>query len=260
MKVFDTSFRGYLRENRPLVGFFTGITSPALVEMAGYANFDFVIIDNEHGPAAIETTEHMIRAARCAGIVPLVRVSGANPQEILRTLDVGAAGVQVPQVNTREQAKLVVDAVKFPPMGNRGVAYSTRAGGYGFFGGLEHIQASNEHTVVITHIETVEAVNNLEAILTVKGIDVLFVGPSDLSVSMGYPGNPGHPEVQATIAGCLKRIAAAGITPGVLITNKDEFHRYASLGARFMPVMATTVIVEAMKGLIAGTKETLGIK
>ncbi|MEW6661406.1 MAG: HpcH/HpaI aldolase family protein [Bacillota bacterium] len=257
MTVFDARFRGYLRENRPLIGFFTGITSPALVEMAGHANFDFVIIDNEHGPGGIETTEHMIRAARCAGIVPLVRVSGANPQEILRTLDVGASGVQVPQVNTAEQARLVVDAVKFPPAGNRGVAYSTRAGGYGFFGGPGHIHASNEHTVVITHIETVESVKNLDAILTVKGIDVLFVGPSDLSVSMGYPGNPGHPEVQATIADCLKRIAAAGITPGVLITSKEEFHKFAALGARFMPIMATTVIAGAMKGLIAGTKEAL---
>jgi 2-keto-3-deoxy-L-rhamnonate aldolase RhmA len=255
LPVFDTRFRGYLRENRPLVGFFTGIASPALVEMAGYANFDFVVIDNEHGPASIETTEHMIRAARCAGIVPLVRVSGANPQEILRTLDVGAAGVQVPQVNTAEQARVVVDAAKFPPLGNRGVAYSPRAGGYGFFGGPGHIQTSNEHTVVITHIETAEAVSNLDAMLKVPGIDVLFVGPSDLSVSMGYPGNPGHPEVQATIAGCLKRIAAAGITPGVLITNSDEFHKYAALGARYMPIMATTVISGAMKELIAKTKE-----
>ncbi len=257
MTVFDRRFADYLRQDRPLLGLFAGITSPALVEMAGYAGFDFVIIDNEHGPAGIETTEHMIRAARCANVVPLVRVSSANTQEILRTLDIGASGVQVPQVNTPEQARLVVSAAKYPPLGNRGVAFSTRAAGWSFFGGAGHVQASNEQTVVITHIETVEAVRNLDAMLEVDGIDVLFIGPTDLSVSMGYPGQPGHPEVQATIADCVKRFVAAGRTAGVLVANSDEFHRFAAMGVRYMPINVTTVVVGAMRSIVAGTKGVL---
>ena len=254
MTVFDGRLAGYLKDGRPLIGIFMGLTSPALVEMAGHAGFDFVVIDNEHGPAGIETTEHMIRAASCAGIPPVVRVSGANQQEILRTLDVGAAGVQVPQVNTAEQARLVASAARYPPVGSRGTAYSTRAAGYGFFGGAPHVKASNEQTVVITHIETMEAVKNLDAMLQVQGIDVVFIGPTDLSVSMGHAGNPGHPEVQATIADCIRRITAASIVPGLMVANNEEFHRFAALGARYITVNITAIIGSGMKGVIAGTK------
>lgn len=255
MTGFDGRFPGYLKEGRPLLGLFIGIPSPALVEMAGHAGFDFVIIDNEHGPAGIETTEHMIRAARCAGIVPLVRVSGPNTQEILRTLDVGAAGVQVPQVNTPAQARQVVAAAKYPPLGNRGVAFSTRAAGYGFFGGAAHVQASNAQTAVITHVETVEAVRNLEELLAVPGIDAMFIGPTDLSVSMGYPGRPDHPQVQATIADCIRRIAAAGRAPGVLVTGAQQFHHFRALGARYMPMNITALIGGAMRSAVAASQE-----
>lgn len=255
MTVFDGRFPGYLKENRPLIGMFMGIPSPALVEMAGFARFDFVILDNEHGPAAIETTEHLIRAAKAAGIVPLVRVSGANTQEILRTLDAGASGVQVPQVNDVETAKMVVQAAKYPPLGNRGVAFSTRAGGFGFYGGAAHVKNSNEQTVVVTHVETVEAVRNLDAMVQVEGIDAMFIGPTDLSVSMGHAGNPGHPDVQATIAECIRKIAAAGKVPGVLVTSAEEFHKFAALGARYMPTNITMLIGGAFKGMVAGTKD-----
>ncbi|MFZ5814415.1 MAG: HpcH/HpaI aldolase family protein [Bacillota bacterium] len=255
MPVFDDRFPGMLQEGRPLAGLFVGITAPALVEMAGFAGFDFVIIDNEHGPAGIETTENMIRAAKAAGIVPLVRVSGANVQEILRTLDVGASGIQVPQVNTAEQCRLVVEAAKYPPLGNRGVAFSTRAAGWGFFGGPAHLTGSNEKTVVVTHIETGLAVQNLDEMLAVKGIDVMFIGPNDLSVSLGYAGNYNHPDVQAIIADCIRRIAAAGVIPGILATNPDEFHKYAALGARYMPCTVNGLLAGAMKSHMAGCRK-----
>jgi 4-hydroxy-2-oxoheptanedioate aldolase len=254
MTVFDGRMPAMLREGRPLFGIFCSIPSPALVEMAGYAGFDFVVIDNEHGPAAIETTEHLVRAARCAGILPIVRVSGANQQEILRTLDIGASGVQVPQVNTVEQARLVAGAAKYPPLGNRGVAFGTRAAGYGFFAGNAHVEASNTQTVVITHIETVEAVAALDAMLEVDGIDVVFIGPTDLSVSMGYPGNPGHPEVQATIADCIKRIGAAGRVAGLMVSTPDDFRSFADLGARYITVNMANVVAAGLKTLVAGVR------
>jgi 4-hydroxy-2-oxoheptanedioate aldolase len=257
MTVFDGRLRAALDEGRPLLGIFTSVPSPALVEMAGHARFDFVVIDNEHGPAGIETTEHMIRAAKGADIAPIVRVSGANVQEILRTLDVGASGVQVPQVNTLEQARLVVSAAKYPPMGNRGVAFGTRAAGFGFFGGSAYVEAANRQTIVITHIETVQAVEQLDAMLEVDGIDVLFIGPTDLSVSMGHPGNPGHPDVQATIADCIRRIAAAGRAPGIMLTSNDQFARFAGMGARYLTVNVAGLIGAAMKTVVAETKGQL---
>jgi 4-hydroxy-2-oxoheptanedioate aldolase len=182
-------------------------------------------------------------------------VSGANTQEILRTLDIGAAGIQVPQVNTVEQARLVVAAAKYPPDGNRGVAFGTRAAGYGFFGGAAYIEAANTQTVVITHVETAEAVKNLDGMLSVDGIDVIFIGPTDLSVSMGYPGNPGHPEVQATIADCITRIAAAGRAPGLMLTGPDQFETFVGMGARYLTLNMASVIGGALKGVIASTKD-----
>jgi 4-hydroxy-2-oxoheptanedioate aldolase len=253
MTVFDGRLRGALQEGRPLMGIFTSLPSPALVEMTGHARFDFVVIDNEHGPAAIETTEHMIRAAKGADIAPIVRVSGPNVQEILRTLDVGASGVQVPQVNTLEQARLVASAAKYPPMGNRGVAFGTRAAGFGFFGGVDYVAAANEQTIVITHIETVQAVQSLDAMLQVEGIDVFFIGPTDLSVSMGHPGEPGHPEVQQTIADCIRRITAAGRTAGLMLASSAPYQHFVDLGARYITVNLANLIIGGLKTTIAET-------
>ena len=132
MNVIDTRLPALLRGRRPLLGMFVGTPAPALVEMCGHAGFDFVIIDNEHGPSGIESTERMIRAARAAGVIPVVRT--LEP-DILRVLDIGASGIQVPQVNTAEQAARIVAAAKYPPVGTRGAAFSTRAAGFGFFGG-----------------------------------------------------------------------------------------------------------------------------
>jgi 4-hydroxy-2-oxoheptanedioate aldolase len=252
MTVFDGRMAARLQQQRPLLGIFSAIPSPALIEMAGYAGFDFVVIDNEHGPAGIETTENLIRAARGADIPAIVRVSGANQQEILRTLDAGASGVQVPQVNTVEQARLVVSAAKYPPRGSRGVAFGMRAAGYGFFGGAAYVEAANNQTVVITHIETVEAVDNLNAMLEIAGLDVVFIGPTDLSVSMGHPGDPSHPVVQATIADCIRRIAASGRVPGLMLSSVEQVPTYANLGARYLTVNMGNVVGGALKAVVAG--------
>jgi 4-hydroxy-2-oxoheptanedioate aldolase len=254
MTVIDTRFAGWLKEERPLVGMFSGFAAAGLIEMAGFAGFDFVIIDNEHGPSSFETTENLIRAAKAAGIVPLVRICSTTAQEILRTLDLGASGIQVPQVNNAETLRAVVAAAKYPPVGNRGVAFSTRAAGWGFFGGANHIATSNEKTVIISHIETVEALDNLDELLKVEGVDVFFVGPNDLSVSMGYAGNYNHPDVQSTIERTVRKIASAGICPGILATNGDEFKRYAGWGARYMPCTVNGILGGAMKAHVANCK------
>ena len=168
MTTLDTDCPALLKGSKPLFGMFVGIASPAIVEMCGHAGFDFVILDNEHGPASIETTEHLIRAARCVNMIPIVRTLESD---ILRVLDIGASGIQVPQVNTAEQARRIVAAAKYPPVGSRGAAFSPRAAGYGFFGGPAHAKASNEGIGVILMIETLEALGNLDAILAVPGID-----------------------------------------------------------------------------------------
>ncbi|CAA9283696.1 MAG: 2,4-dihydroxyhept-2-ene-1,7-dioic acid aldolase [uncultured Chloroflexia bacterium] len=252
--VIDGALAVALREQCQMLGLFAGIPSPAMIEMAAFAGFDFVVIDNEHGPASIETTEHLIRAARSAGIVPIVRVSRADPAEILRSLDIGASGIQVPQINEAAQARLVVTAAKYPPAGNRGAAFSTRAAGWGFQGGAAHLERSNAQTLVITHIETVDAVRNLDEMLSVSGVDVLFIGPTDLSVSMGYPGRPDHPEVQQTIADCIRRITAAGKTAGLMLTAPQQWTRFVDLGARYLTFNVAALVGGAMRETVAATK------
>jgi 4-hydroxy-2-oxoheptanedioate aldolase len=248
MTVLDTRLPGLLRGNRPLAGMFIGFPSPALVEMVGYAGFDFVIIDNEHGPASIETTENLIRAARCANVIPVVR---AELPQVPRVLDAGASGVQVPAVNTAEEARAIVDACKYPPLGSRSAAFTTRAGGYTFHGGPAQVQRVNEGVALILMIETKEAFTNLDAILAVKGIDALFIGLSDLALSMGYPGDNMHPEVQAAVASIIEKSRAAGVASGLLASSPKDFDRYAKLGARYLPMTMATLVAGALREAIA---------
>ena len=190
MNVIDTRLPELLRGKRALLGMFVGIPSPSLVEMCGHAGVDFVIVDNEHGPAGIESTEHMLRAARASGVIPVVRTLESD---ILRVLDIGASAIQVPQVNSAEQARRIVAAAKYPPLGMRGAAFSTRAAGYGFFAGDRHVADSNTGTAVIVMTETRTAIEKLDEILSVPGIDAVFFGPNDflfvrLSRADGTPG------------------------------------------------------------------------
>lgn len=251
VNVIDTRLPALLRGDRPLAGVFVGLPAPALVEMCGHAGFDFVIIDNEHGPAGIESTEHMLRAARGAGIIPVVRTLESD---ILRILDIGASAIQVPQVDTPEQAARIVAAAKYPPMGTRGAAFSTRAAGFGFFGGEAHVKASNEGTSVIVMAETRKAIDNIDAILAVPGIDAVFFGPNDLSFSFGYPGQLQHPEVVAAIEHGIARALAAGVAPGVLALNPAEFHRWAKAGARYLPMVMSGLVGNALRAAITGIR------
>lgn len=251
MSVLDTRLPPLLRGAHPLAGMFLGIPSPALAEMCGYAGFDFVIIDNEHGPASLETTEHLIRAARCGGTIPVVRTEEAD---ILRVLDAGASGVQVPAVNSAAQARRIVEACKYPPLGRRSAAFTSRAGGYTFFGGTAQIERANGGVAIILMIETAEALANLDPIVQVRGIDALFVGLSDLALSMGHPGDNLHPRVQEALERIFKRAAEAGIASGVLAPSPMDFQRYAEMGARYLPMTMASVIAGALREAIAARK------
>jgi 4-hydroxy-2-oxoheptanedioate aldolase len=247
----DTRLPVLLRGTQPLLGMFIGLPSPALVEMAGHAGFDFVIIDNEHGPASLETTEHMMRAAKAAGVIPVVRTVEAD---ILRVLDIGASGIQVPQVESAEQARRIVAAAKYPPVGTRGAAFSTRAAGYGFFGGAAHAEASNAGIAVVVMAETQEAIENIDAIVAVPGVDAVFFGPNDLSFSMGHPAQMKHPRVVAAIEHGVDRALVAGIAPGVIVTSPDEFHHWARRGVRYLPMVITGLIGNALRAAVASAR------
>lgn len=252
----DNRLPGMLRSGQRLRGIFNGIPSPALVEMCAFAGFDFVVIDNEHGSAGLETTEHMLRAARASGLPALVR---CLEQDIARTLDLGAGGLQIPMVNTAAHAASLVQRVKYPlPVGlagvsgQRGSAFSSRAAGYGAFGGPQHTQRSNEGIALIVMIETPEAVANASAIAAVPGVDAVFVGPNDLAHTMGHENRWNEPPVQAAIEQAIRAVAAAGKCPGVLALTKDDEDRYASWGARFFASVTTGIINKALSDAATG--------
>lgn len=210
------------------------IPSPQVVEMLGRLGFDWVLIDCEHGTISLETVELMVMAAEATGITPIARPAKNSFEAILQLMDRGVMGVQVPHVNTAEDARRAVIATKYHPAGSRGLAFGTRAADYGFGGSTAgYIQAANRETLVCVQLEDEAAIRNADEIIAVDGVDVFFIGPSDLSQSMGYPGNPRAPSVRIAIDETFARIVAAGKVPGAP-AGSDNVQDLLQKGVRYI--------------------------
>jgi 4-hydroxy-2-oxoheptanedioate aldolase len=245
----ENRIRRAFAEGRSALGMFIMTPSPALVEMAGHAGFEFVILDMEHGVAGPDIVEHLVRAVETADTTPIVRVTTNDRGLILRVLDAGALGVLVPHVRSAVDAQAVVAACKYPPQGARGLATTARAGRHGFRSVAEHIERSNRETLVALQIEDAEALPAAEAIAAVPGVDVLFVGPSDLSVSMGYPGQADHPAVQEAIAQVFQAAHRAGREVGYFVRDVEAAKAMIGRGVRFVSFSSTTVIGTVFRDL-----------
>ena len=210
------SMKAKLLAGEPVLGCSIMIPSPQAVEMIAHCGFDWVLIDLEHGTIDLETAEIMIMAAEANRITPIARPRTNRKEDIASVMDRGALGVQVPHVNTAEDARSAVAAVKFGPGDGRGLAAGTRPDSYGLAKSMEaFVERSNEETLVCVQLEHRAAIRNVHEILAVEGVDVFFVGPSDLSQSMGFPGNPKADPVKAAIEDTLCKIIAAGRIPGM---------------------------------------------
>lgn len=193
-----------LADNQAVFGLLNSIPSSLLVEMTGYAGYDFVILDMEHASVNPETIENMVRAAECAVITPLVRVPVANPEIIMRVLDCGAQGIVVPHVTNHVAAEKAVAAARYHPYGCRGIS-GGRTTGFGSIDLLTYFERANAEIMVSVMIEDKTGIDNLDEILAVPGIDMVLEGAVDLSQSYGVPGQPQHSAVQSAIG----RIASA---------------------------------------------------
>ncbi len=223
-----------IHSGHPAFGVSVMFPSPQIVEMLGALGFDWVMIDCEHGTFSLESVEALVMAAEVSGLTPIVRPPSKAPEDILRVLDRGAMGVQVPHVNTAADARAVVEAVKYHPLGKRGLAAGTRPAAYGLdMSASEYVAQVNRETLICVQLEEVEALRNIDAILPVEEVDVFFVGPSDLSQSMGYPGNTGAPEVQAALNAAFEKIVAAGKVPGSAGSN-TAIVNYLQRGCRYV--------------------------
>ena len=216
----ENKMKALIKAGKPALGCSIMVPSPQMVEVIAYSGFDWVLIDMEHGTIGLESAESMVMAAEVSGITPVVRPATNGKHEISAVMDIGAQGVQVPHVNTSADARNAVRAVKFMPGDNRSLASSTRPNDYGFGGCMsEYAEASNAQTLVCVQLEHAEAIENIDEIMAVEDIDVFFIGPSDLSQSMGYPGEPGAAPVAEAVAKSLARIKAAGHASGMPATT-----------------------------------------
>ncbi len=202
-----------LMQKRTAVGVFSKTTDSAFVEAAGYAGLDFIILDTEHGPASLETLHHHARAAKLTTMQAIVRVKGVEAHAIGSALDTGAAGIQVPNINNAAQARDAVNAARFHPYGNRGVCRFVRSANFGDQEKASYFQEANQ-AIVVLQVEGLEGVKNLDEILDVPGFDVLFVGPYDLSQSVGKPGEVDAPEVVALMQDIARKATAKGVLLG----------------------------------------------
>lgn len=242
-----------LEEGQTVFGPFCKMLDPTVVELAALAGFDFVIIDMEHGPYSIETVQQMVRAAEARGITAVVRVTDNSETSILRVLDIGAKCIQVPQISTARDAGKVVKSALFHPKGERGMCRYVRAGEYTAIDKAEHFGSSNKSILTIIHIEGVEGLENLPAILKCDGIDVIFLGPYDLSQSCGVPGQVHHEKVVKRMEEAIVLAKKSGKVVGTFVESVEDAKKWEKIGVQYISFAVDTgIILKAFQEITNG--------
>jgi len=240
-----------LNEGKVVFGPFMKFTDPAAVEIMGFAGFDFVIIDAEHGPISMETAQNMIRATESVNITPIIRVGNNDEALILRALDIGAQGIEIPQINSKADAVRAVKSVKYSPQGERGVCRYVRAANYSSMDKFKYFESANKETMIIAHIEGVEGINNLDEILSVPGIDVIFIGPYDLSQSLGISGQVNHPLVTEKMKEVVSKCKESKVAAGTFADDVETAKLWISLGVQYMAFSVDVgILYETSKNIV----------
>ena len=222
-----------LAAGQPVFGCFFRYAEPSLAEFVAMLGWDFLVFDGEHGTLQPREVEDLCRALDVRGVTPIARVTTNRPEIILRFLDTGAHGVHVPWVNTVEGVEQAVRSVKYDPRGMRGLA-GTRSSEWGLRESLgEYVERANRETMVVIHIETREAVDAIEDYVAIDGVDVLFIGPTDLSQSLGHPGQPGHPDVVAAMERVADVVVPSDKTLGIYAGTAAATEQWLERGARY---------------------------
>lgn len=240
-----------LLAGEPVFGVSPVIDHPDMIELLGYMGYDYVLLDCEHGSLTEDSVCDTIRAAYATDITPIVRVPVNTPHVILRYLDQGSQGVIVPHINSEEEAKAVVAAAKYGPLGKRGFGGFRPHEYQSIVSRQESLEQSNRETLIIIMIEEMKGIENLSEIITVENIDVFLFGACDLSQSMGYPGQCDHPEVLKVIDKAIAQTVGAGRIAGMVV-NIDNVKRYLDLGVRFLHTLV-------LPYLVSGGRRFLGV-
>ena len=248
------TFKKALAAGDTLFGCWMSIAEVYTAEILGRAGFDWLLIDGEHSPNDIRSIRDQVIALAASNSHPVVRVPVGETWIIKQVLDLGVQTVLVPMVETAGQAQELVRACRYPPEGTRGVGYGvSRAGGFGQF--ENYGPTADAQICILVQVETKTGLENLDEIIAVDGVDGVFIGPADLSASMGYLGQTMHPEMQSTILRALKRISDSGKAAGILTTDEGMIRSSLDAGARFIAVaMDVALLLDTAKATVTRWK------
>lgn len=247
--MFNGSVKQKLDAGQTVFGSFLKLDSPPIAELYGLAGFDFLIVDAEHGCFSHAGIENIIRTCEGAGMSTVIRTQDAEEANILHVLDSGASGIQVPSLKSAAEVRDVIRKAKYWPLGQRGSARACRAAGYGTVPDYE--QRANRETLVSVHVENKEMVEEVEALCAIDELDVLFIGPGDLSASLGHPGNASHPDVVAAIDRVIE-VAAGRKHLGTVVANAAQAEAYAARGVRYFAWLSDLGMIRSALSAAAG--------
>lgn len=255
MRATPNRFKQDLLAGKPQIGLWAALSSPYVTELLACVGYDWLLIDNEHAPNDVRSTLAQLQAVAAYPVQPVVRLVEGQVPLVKQYLDIGAQSLMIPMVETAQQASLMVDATRYPPRGIRGVGSAlARASRWNQIDGYLH--NAHQDICLILQVESVAGLRNLAAIAAVEGVDGVFFGPGDLSASMGFIGQPDHPQVVMAIREGIETVQRAGKAPGMLSANPQRAKEYLALGATFVAVGSdTTLLVRAAQDLLSGFKE-----
>jgi 4-hydroxy-2-oxoheptanedioate aldolase len=236
MDLQRNAFKHALAAGKLQIGLWSSLCSNIAAEIIADSGFDWILLDSEHSPNEIPGLLSQLQAIGRGGSTPIVRPAWNDAVLAKRCLDIGAQTLLFPYVQNVEEAKRAVASTRYPPEGIRGVAVAARASRYGRTPG--YLTKANGEMCVLVQVETRSALDQLEAIAKVDGVDGVFIGPSDLSASLGHLGNPQHAESQAAMKDAVTRLKAIGKPAGILSGNEEEIRRYIDWGYQFVAVGA----------------------
>jgi 4-hydroxy-2-oxoheptanedioate aldolase len=251
MELPKNGFKHALRAGRAQIGLWSSLSSNYSVEVIAGAGFDWILLDSEHSPADLENLLTQLQAAAPYPAHAVVRVPWNDMVTMKRVLDIGAQSLLVPYVSSAAEAKSAVSYTRYPPAGVRGVAGTTRATRFGRI--KDYARRAHEEICLLVQVETQAALDDIEAICAVEGVDGVFVGPADLHASMGYIGEIANPKVKPVIDDAIRRIRKAGRAPGILTPSDEDARRWLECGALFVAVGADV-------GILARGAEALAAK
>jgi 4-hydroxy-2-oxoheptanedioate aldolase len=245
--MLQNTTKAKLADGQAVFGCFVRTAEPSLIEYVALLGWDFLVLDAEHGTLQPNQVEDLCRAIEPRGVTPMVRVTTNDAPTILRFLDTGAHGVHVPWVNSAAEAERAVRSVKYTPRGIRGLAGS-RASEWGLREPVgEYVQRANRETLVVIQVETQDAVDAIDDYLAIDGIDVLFLGPTDLSQSLGHPGELRHPDVLKAMDRVADAVIGSGKTLGIYAGTVDMTKEWLDRGARYFTTSLEPFLRDGMR-------------